>query len=464
MWVSPSRGISGRVLFHMATVGVCTFLVKVAGLAKVVLTARAFGMSDAQDAYLIAFLLPSFVTDTLTGSLASALVPTFIEVREKQGRAAAIRLYSSVLAAAAGLLAVVALLLVPLAPWALRLLGSGFEAPKLALTVSLFLVMLATLPLSALAMTWRAILNSEDRYIVAAVANVATPLVSVFFLLRFGQDWGVHSLAVGTLIGSAIETLILAVAVARRGFPVWPRWSGRTPELNLVLAQYAPLVAGTLLLGGAPLIDQAIAATLGSGNVAALQYGTRLFAVLGAIGPAAVATAILPHFSRLIAADESRAARRSLRGYASLILAVTVPVVALLIVFSPQLIRVIFERGQFTGTDTALVALVQRCSLLALPFSMLLALLLRYLSSVKLNYLLLRAAALGIVLNLVMDLLLAKELGVAGIALSTVGVQLATAIYLIVRLKSGRASTHTADRSDSPRPAESLESGSLEDR
>jgi hypothetical protein len=234
--------------------------------------------------------------------------------------------------------------------------------------------MLATLPLSALAMTWRAILNSEDRYIVAAVANVATPLVSIFFLLQFGRDWGVHALAAGTLIGSAIETLILAVAVERPPLPIWPRWSGRTPELNLVLAQYAPLVAGTLLLGGAPLIDQAIAATLGSGNVAAFQYGTRLFAVLGAIGPAAVATAILPHFSRLIAADESRAARRSLRGYASLILAVTIPVVALLIIFSPLLIRVIFERGQFTGTDTALVALVQRCSLLALPFSMLLAL------------------------------------------------------------------------------------------
>src|SRR5882672_6316156 len=104
MWVSPSRGVSGRVLFHMATVGVCTGVVKIAGLAKVVLTARAFGMSDAQDAYLIAFLLPSFVSDTLSGSLASAMLPTFIEVRAREGRSAAIRLYSSVLAGAAGLL------------------------------------------------------------------------------------------------------------------------------------------------------------------------------------------------------------------------------------------------------------------------------------------------------------------------------------------------------------------------
>src|SRR5260370_8957837 len=90
MWVSPARGVSGRVLFQMATVGVCTGVVKIAGAAKVVLVARAFGMSDAMDPSLIPFLLPSFVADTFSGSLGPALVPTFLAVREKQGRAAAV--------------------------------------------------------------------------------------------------------------------------------------------------------------------------------------------------------------------------------------------------------------------------------------------------------------------------------------------------------------------------------------
>src|SRR5258706_2967285 len=342
MWVSPARGVSGRVLFHMATVGVCTGVVKIASLAKVVLTARAFGMSDVQDAYLIAFLLPSFVSDTLSGSLGSALVPTFIELRSKQGRAAAINLYSSVLAGAVGLLTMVALLLAELSLWAIRRLASSSDAPKLALTVSLFLVMLPIVPLRALAMTWRAILNSEDRFVVAAGAAIVTPLISIFFLLKFGHTWGVYSLAVGTLLGSFLETVILAVAIARRGFPVWPRWSGRTDALNQVLGQYAPLVAGALLLGGAPLIDQAIAATLGSGSVAALQYGTRLSAVLIAVGPAAGATAIPPPFSRLTAAGESRAPRRGLRGYAGVILAGALPGSAGFIGLLPPLVRIFF--------------------------------------------------------------------------------------------------------------------------
>src|SRR5258706_14804753 len=114
------RAVSWRVLFQMATVGAYTAVVKTAGAAKVVLTARAFGMSDGLDAYLIAFLLPSFVADTLSGSLGPALVPAFIDVREKQGRAAASRLYSNILAGAAGWLTLVSLILAAIAPWALR--------------------------------------------------------------------------------------------------------------------------------------------------------------------------------------------------------------------------------------------------------------------------------------------------------------------------------------------------------
>ena len=95
----PRRAVSLRVLFQMATVGAFTALVKVAGGAKIIFTARAFGVSDALDAYLIAFLLPSFVCDTLAGSLNSALVPTYIQLREREGQAAAHRLYRTVLAA-----------------------------------------------------------------------------------------------------------------------------------------------------------------------------------------------------------------------------------------------------------------------------------------------------------------------------------------------------------------------------
>ncbi len=61
------RAVSKRVLFQMAIIGFCTGLVKIAGAAKVVFSARAFGVGDAADAYFIAFLVVSFFGDTLAG-------------------------------------------------------------------------------------------------------------------------------------------------------------------------------------------------------------------------------------------------------------------------------------------------------------------------------------------------------------------------------------------------------------
>ncbi len=415
----------------MATVGAYTFLVKIAGAAKVVFTARAFGMSDAIDAYLISFLLPSFIWDTLAGSLNLALVPTFIEVRETEGRESAIRLYRSVLASALGLLTTAAVVFGLLAPWLFRLLASSFSPAKHALTISLFWVMLPVMPFTALSGTWRCILNTEGRFALPAVLPALTPVASIVFLLLFGKTWGAYSLAAGTLVGTALEIFFLGLNMHLRELPVIPRWFGRTHAFDQVIRQYGPVVSTVLLLGGAPLIDQSIAAMLAPGSVAALNYGTRFSTVLTAVGPSAVATAILPHFSKLTVTEDWAHIRHSLRSYAAVILAVTIPAVAILISISHFLVRLFFERGQFTGADTDLVTRVQQFSLLQIPPAMLTALLIRLISSMKSNQLLLRAAAFAAIVNLAFDLLLTQWIGIAGITLSTAIVQFTIVFYLV---------------------------------
>jgi putative peptidoglycan lipid II flippase len=431
------RAVSWRVLFQMLTVGASTGLVKIAAATKVLATARAFGTSDGLDAYLVAFLLPAFVCETLAGSLTSSLVPTFIEVRELQGRDAAIRLYRSVLAAGTGLLAVAAVVVGVFAPWIFRLLASSFPASKIALTCSLFWVMLPTVPLAAMSTSWRAILNTEGNFALPGILPALTPLASIALLFAFGRTWGVYTLAVGTLVGGLAEVALLAVAMLRRGHPILPRWYGRNGALDQVMAQYAPVVASILLLGGSPLIDQSIAAMLGSGSVAALSYGTRVSAVLIAMGPGAVATAILPHFSRLTVNPDWNHLRHSLRSYAAIILAVTLPAVAILMLFSQPMVRLFFERGQFTGAATEVVTRIQRFSLLQIPAAMVMALALRLVSSMKANRLLARVAAFYAILNLALDFLFARTIGIAGIPLSTAIVQFAALLYLL-RLMSTR--------------------------
>jgi putative peptidoglycan lipid II flippase len=422
------------MLADTATVGVWTAAAKVAGAIKVILAARLFGAGDAMDAFLIAFLLPAFFMDMLAGPLDSALIPALIELRQTEGPAAAEVLYRSVLARAGAAFFIAAVVAAAASHVILWLLAPSFAPEKLALTQQLLLVMIAVVPLSGLAATWRAVLNSEHHFAYSAAVPLITPLVSVAALLLAGKQYGVMALAAATLAGGTLEAIAAGIGVTRAGYPMLPRWSSVTDVLRQVTSQYAPLVAVTLVMTGTSLIDQGMAARLGSGSVAALSYGTRLLGVLVVIGPTAVGTAVLPHISVSAVLTSPLTLRRTLRSYGLAILAIVLPLTGALMYFSQPIIRVLFQQGAFHPSATHIVSMVQQASLLQLPIAVLLALEIRLTSALKANQLLYRVAVLSLVLTLALDFVFMRWWGVIGIPLAGVAIRLVSSLYLSCKI------------------------------
>jgi len=430
-----------KILTDAVVVGALTVFVKLAGAAKVVVSAHLFGTGDQFDAFVIAFLIPSFLGEVLAGSLTASVIPTLIEVREQQGENAAHQLYSVILIGATALLSAVAIVAALGSGVVVRLLGSGFGAGKARLTQMLFLAMVPVIPFSAVSVTWRAVLNSKEKFAAAACVPVMTPLVSIVLLLTAGRTLGSFALALGATIGTLSEMVFLAIALHIHGirlFPVRPRWSQPARQ---VLTQYIPMTMGSIMLSGSNLVDQTMAAMLVAGSVSALNFGTRVTGVIVAIGPTALSTAILPRFSKMTALADWPGLRSSVKKYALLSLALSIPATAVCMYFSEPIVKIIFQRGAFRISDTHLVARVQFWSLLLVPVSMLLALVVRLVSSLKLNELLLRMAILSLVVNIALDYVLMQRMGVAGIALAKSLVALFSLIFLSYLL-SRRGKTH----------------------
>lgn len=432
--VGSPRPTAWRMLFDTATVGGWTTAVKGAAAFKVILCARLFGAGDAMDAYLVAFLLPSFFADVLAGPLDSALIPTLIEVREKRGKAAADGVYTAVLAASGAFLFAAAVLVAAISGLLLPVLASSFAPQKLALTRRLLLIMIALVPFAGLSSTWRAVLNSEHRFGFAASVPAMTPVVSIAVLLTAGRHFGVTALAAATLAGVVLEAAVSAAGVRRAGHSLLPRWRGLTLPVRQVATQYGPLVAITFVMTGSTLLDQAMAARLAPGSVSALSYGTRLLGVLVAIAPMAVGTAVLPHISTSAFLSHRGALRKTLRTYGLFILGFVLPLIALLMYFSEPIIRILFQQGAFSESATHLVALVQCLSLLQLPMMILLALDVRLSSAVKRNRILYRVAGMTLLLTLVLDTVLMRWFGIVGIVLAGVAVRLVSSLYLSCKI------------------------------
>ncbi len=419
---------------NTAKVSVMTTLSKVAGGLKTVVIARYFGAAGVLDAYLLAYLPVSFLIDVVSGSMMNALLPAVIDFSERRGRQAALTLYGSVQIRILALLLAVAAVLAACAGPVLHFLATGFDAAKIRLTRNLMFAMLPILPLSALNICWRAVLNAEERFTVAAVSPALVPVFTVIALVTLTNRYGILALAIGTLAGALAESLLLLYFVRATGAPAIAGLRGSDAGTDSVFAQYLPSAAGNLIMSSSGVVDQSMAAMLGPGSVSILNYGTRLVTVLLAIGPSALSTVILPWFSRLTAKGEEREVRRTIIRYSLLSLAATIPLTFLLVGSSKWLVELMFQRGAFTTADTGPVAQVQAYSLLRLPLSVLLALLLPMVASLKRNSLLLAVAVLSVIANVLLNLVFMRILGVAGLALSTAFVHLLSVVFLTDRL------------------------------
>ncbi len=434
-WFNGS--VNRRILSAVLTVGGFAVVVKAISTLKELAVAYRFGTGDAVDAFLIAFLVPSLVANVVAGSLTAAFTPVYIKVRETQGAPAAHRLFGSALVGSAALVLAVTCLLLTLTSFGLRYLGAGFSVEKLVLTRSLFFLLLPIVFLNAVVTLWSAALNAEERFASVALAPVCVPLLSLGLVVVAGRTWGIYSLALGTGFGFVVQCGVLAIALARKGMDVLPRWAGMTPELRNVVSQYIPMVAGAALMSSSWAIGQGMAAMLPAGSVASLNYGNKVVAMITEVGSMALATAVLPHFSVMVARHEWRAIRRTIRVYVRLIVLGAVPATLILILFSRTIVRLLFERGAFTGADTSLVARIQTLYLLQVPFVMVGMLFVRLASSLQQNKILLVGAAITLPLNVALNFALMHSLGVTGIALSTSLVFLTSCCYLMLSVHRG---------------------------
>jgi putative peptidoglycan lipid II flippase len=419
----------------MVAVGIATLVGKVVAMARDVAIASYFGTSDAVDAFFIALAVPTYVSYVLTGSLPVALVPVYLRVQARDGAQAAGRLLSSLLIVAGSLIAVASLVLALASPLVLPLAGATFGGAKLALTHRLFLIILPAIFISGISGILAGVLNAHERFVLAAATPAFVAVMSIAFLLAMGHEWGVFALAIGLSTGYVAELLVLAWSVRRRGLfasPAWRVW--RHAGVREVLGQYAPLLIGAALMSSSPLIDQTMAASLGAGKVAALSYGSKVVTAGLAVAVTAVTTAIFPHFSRMVATEDWAGVRHTLRTYSRLVLAGAIPTVVLIVIFSDPIIRVLFERGAFSASDTQVVGRIQALFALQIPFYVLGMIGVRLLSATGANRILMWISIGNFFTNIAGNYICMRLWGVAGIALATSFVYMlsASALYYCV--------------------------------
>jgi putative peptidoglycan lipid II flippase len=162
-----------------------------------------------------------------------------------------------------------------------------------------------------------------------------------------------------------------------------------------------------------------------------LAYGNKVVSLIIGLGALALGSAVFPEFSRMAASEDWRNISRTLRFIGLALAATTIPLTATLYLFSQPLVGLIYERGAFGVQDTVLVGRVQSMLVLQIPFYLFGIVLVRLVSALQMNHILLWGTVISVVVNVGLNFLLMTFLGVAGIALSTSIVYVVACGYLM---------------------------------
>jgi len=347
-----------------ATVGALTMVSRVAGFVRDVLIASVLGTGVVAEAFFAALRFPNLFRRLFAeGAFNAAFVPMFARRLEQQGPDAARRLAEEAMAGLALVLTLLSALAMIAMPWFTLVNAPGFseDPAKFDLTVALTRITFPYLACMSAVALLSGVLNSLKQFAAAAAAPILLNVVLISAILAAKLlDLGPSAftgqlLASGVALAGLAQVALVWMAARRRGFTILPR----LPRLSLDMRELVRLGVPGLIAGGVTQINIMVGgmiASFAAGAVSFLYYADRLYQLpLGVVG-VAIGVVLLPEITARLAAGDEASALDSQNRSLEFALLLTLPAAIGLALAAEPIVRLLYERGAFTASDTTATA------------------------------------------------------------------------------------------------------------
>jgi putative peptidoglycan lipid II flippase len=410
------------MLGRIFTVGGYTLLSRLTGFARDIMLAAILGAGPVADAFFVALRLPNhFRAIFAEGAFNAAFVPAYAHLygqRQASAKLFADRIFTLLFSAQVALLVLAWLFM----PQAIAILAPGFsdDPARGELAISLTRITFPYLLLVTLVTLYGGMLNVMHRFATAAAAPIFLNLsmMATLALAAFFPSAG-HAAAWGVLIAGILEFLLLAGDAARSG--ILPKFAPLKldDDVRAFFRALGPATVGSMGTQVALFADTIIATFLPAGALSALYYADRLNQLpIGVIG-IAIGTVLLPEMSRRLTSGDHAGAMASQRRAFEFTLLFSVPFVAAFLTVPDVIMRAMFARGAFSKADAvAAGATLAAYAVGLVPFVLIRSAVATFYAR-KDTSTPVKAALIGVAVNVALKIALVGALAQVGLALAT---------------------------------------------
>lgn len=341
------------------------------GYARDASIAAIYGASATSDAFFIAALIPAIFGAAI---MASAVTPALIPLLAHHEHERAGEFFNLIFTLGALALLGISLVVAALAMPLVTFLAPGADSARIALAARLVVITSPALWLMGAAALLGALANTHGSFGVPALTTVLIngAMFAAALLSARGEqiEWVGWGMVAGAMLVFALQWWHLR----RQGWRYAPRFA-RDPQLREFVRLFLPLFAFVLLAQTVPIVERRLSAGFPDGQLSYVAYAGKLYQIPMLLVPTSFAIVLFPALVRTLQTERAGEFVETLRESMRTILFAMLPLSIAFVFAAPAIVRVIFQRGEFSASDTAATATLLRVySLAIVPAGLLLVL------------------------------------------------------------------------------------------
>lgn len=412
---------------------------KLIGMLRDVVLANYYGTSNVSDAYLIAVSVPTLLFYFIGHSISTAFLPIYNKVVVKSGEKEALKYMNNLLCISILLCSIFVAFLLAFPQVVVKIFAAGFDGETTNIAARMIRICAPSLFFMAIINVWSGYLHAKSNFVLPAAISLprnAAIIASIIVSASFGIDY----LAIGLLVAYILELFFLLTSVFKAGYRPKLYVNLKDQEMKETMFMVGPILLGVGVSQINKIIDKSLASMLIVGGVSGLSYASIINNAVQEILVTGIITILFANCSKLVAQEKHAEVKTKLSKTINIMQALLIPATVGIVILAESIVKLILMRGNFNEQSLALTTGALRCYTLGLVFLAIRDTLVKVFYAYKDTKTTTITSIIAIVINIALNILLSRFIGVNGLALATSisAITNCIALYIILSKKIGK--------------------------
>jgi len=395
-----------------------TLISKIFGFVREMVLAHFYGSSNISDAYIIALTIPTTFFVLIGRGISASYIPIYTSIENKNSREEADKFTSNLINITILIITIMVIICFLYTEQIIKIFASGFDGETLILAIKYTRISIFSIYFTGLVNILKPYLEINKKYSIPAMIGLPMSIAIIAsIIISYYHGQGI--LAIGIVVSCIVQLLLILPSVYKQKYKHKYFIDIKDSNIKKMIILAVPVFIGVAVNDINVIVDKTLASRISVGGISSLNYAQTIDYFIQGTVVTSITTVMYPIISKYIAQNNHENMKKVLSESITVINLLVIPFSIGAMLFNEQIIEIIFKRGAFDSIavkTTANALFFYSIGMIAKGLRQVLTRPFYAMQDTKTPMI---NATIGVLLNIILNYILSKYLGIGGLALAT---------------------------------------------